>query len=150
MGSERMTTWQMEDGSPINDVHWVTELEFFEGDIDPSRLIRKVWVAESAEAGTYYPPDFTWWCTECDGEGDVLVAEEFVPCVPCGGSGAVSGALGWHPDATPHDAATEHLSPEESPALLRAELKACRVEIARLRRELALTQTQLADARGNR
>lgn len=36
-------------------------------------------------------------------------------------------------DGRPHDAAAEHHSPEESTALLHAELDACRAEILRLR-----------------
>lgn len=48
-------------------------------------------------------------------------------------------------DDEPHDAAAEHHSPEESPALLRAELKACRAHIEQGRAENRSWMNGVAD-----
>ncbi len=51
---------------------------------------------------------------------------------------------------SPHDARTEHHSPEESAVLLRTELDACRTEIARLRAALALALQTITDLQEHR
>lgn len=114
--TERMTTWQMEDGSAIPDGHdWVTDLAYFEGDSEPSRLIRKEWVAEQVEAGTFYPLGFLTKCERCGGHGEGTVGEDVRECAACDGNGVVRCEDGWDPDS-PHDARTEHHSPEQSTA----------------------------------
>lgn len=53
-------------------------------------------------------------------------------------------------DQPPHDARTEHQSPEQSTALLQAELDACRQEIARLRADLAQANRTITDLQEHR
>ncbi len=52
---QTMTTYKRADGECVGDYGWVTDLEFFEDDWEPSQLIKEVWVRQSVEEITNVP-----------------------------------------------------------------------------------------------
>jgi hypothetical protein len=49
-----MTTYKREDGEPIcGEYSFVTELEWFESDDEPTELVKETWVLVSSENITY-------------------------------------------------------------------------------------------------
>ena len=49
-----MTTYKREDGEPIcGEYSFVTELEWFESDDEPTDLVKETWVLVSSEVLTY-------------------------------------------------------------------------------------------------
>lgn len=93
-----------------------------------------------------------------DDEFDMLgymedTSNDVVALALCGAVARLVGVYEYddeHAESVPHDARTEHQSPEQSPALLQAELDACRQEIARLRTSLAQANRTITDLQEHR
>ena len=56
-----MTTYKMADASMVNEEFgWVTDLEYFEDEEEPTEVIEEVWVLKSSRTITVGPQ-----CSEC-------------------------------------------------------------------------------------
>lgn len=78
-----MVTYSNPNGGLVaGEYSWVTDLEFFDDECEPTRLRRQRWVCVEDEVGDYWPADLIL-CDICEGEGTIVGVE----CVTCAGSG---------------------------------------------------------------
>lgn len=93
--TRELVTYEPPEGEPWGmEYAFVTDLEWFEGDAEPTRLRRCRWVLVDDETGTYFPPaGLGEECAECSGHG--WLGDEMMggQCPACDGDGHLPAEL---------------------------------------------------------
>lgn len=82
---ERMTTYSMADPGELvgGEFSHVMSLDFFDGDDEPSELIREVWQLVRRDRITFNPSNYSAPCEACETEGEL----DGNDCPECDGNG---------------------------------------------------------------